>query len=134
MSDTSDAQPQPANIVQVDYLDVPEFHADGLSGISVRNGVAKLNFFSVRHTKVGVDEPRGAVTVTISLTDLVAMVGGLNGAVSQLQSQGLFTFAPQQPPQTGRRTPGRAAPRASRASRPGQQRLALGSIVAPFPG
>ena len=92
MSDTSEATPQPA-VVQVDYLDSPEFHVDGLGGISVRNGLAKLNFFTVRHTKAGVEEPRGAVTLTISLADLIAMIGGLNGAVSQLQTQGVIALA-----------------------------------------
>ncbi len=94
MSDTSnDGQPSLTSMVHVDYLRAPEFHVDGLGGISIRNGVAKLNFFTVRHSKAGIDEPTGAVTLSISLADLVAMAGGLNSALAQLQGQGLIAFA-----------------------------------------
>ena len=89
---------QPANVVNTDYLTVPEIHVDGLGGISVRNGVAKLNFFSIRRTRTGVEEPQGVLTVTISLADLIGMTGGLNSAVGQLQSQGVISVVPTQEP------------------------------------
>jgi hypothetical protein len=74
--------------LKVDYLNVTETFIDGLSGVQVRNGVAKLNFFAVRHRHDGTDLPVGAAVLAINLADFTAMVNGLNAAMRQLQAQG----------------------------------------------
>ena len=80
--------------LKVDYTEVAETFIDGLSGVQVRNGVAKLNFFAVRHRADGGDQPVGAATLAINLADFIGMVNGLNAAMRQLQTKGAVSGAP----------------------------------------
>ncbi len=88
------ANPQNATGLKVDYFSVPETFIDGLSGMQVRNGVVKLNFFAVRHRQDGSDQPVGVTTLAVNLADFIGLVNGLNTAMRQLQTQGAVAGAP----------------------------------------
>ncbi len=92
MTDQSNADN--ATGLKVDYTNVTETFVDGLSGVQVRNGVAKLNFFAIRHRHEGGDQPVGVATLAVNLADFIAMVNGLNAAMRQLQSQGAVAANP----------------------------------------
>ena len=83
MTDDTEHQAN-ANGLKVDYFSVPETFIDGLSGMQVRNGVVKLNFFAVRHRQDGSDQPVGVTTLAVNLADFIGLVNGLNTAMRQL--------------------------------------------------
>ena len=94
MTDQS-SLPVSAHAPNLDFTRGTETYVDGLSAAQVRNGIAKLNFFAVRRHDER-DELVPALTVALSLLDLVSMTAALNRAVTQLQEQGLITVgAPQ---------------------------------------
>ena len=88
---TIDPQSPELDLSKIDYRNSDVITVDGLGGIQVRNGVAKLNFFSVRHAGNQMDEPVAAVVLSMSLGDLVGMATGLTMAVEQLQSAGFLS-------------------------------------------
>lgn|GEM_PF-4952503 len=70
--------------------DTKEVFVDGFQGISIRNGVAKVNFFTSRQNEKSEVERVGAVILTMSLMDLIAIADGLNNVIAEIEKKGMI--------------------------------------------
>ena len=79
-------------------LSAPEIYVDGYHGVSVANGVAKLNFFTTafdpqteKISKVA------ALRLTCSMSVLVAIYEALGQTLTDLEKQGIMQRAEMKP-------------------------------------
>jgi hypothetical protein len=91
MNDQSSTPRSPGDApIEIDNAASAEIFIDGLSGLQLRNGVMKLNFYSNRRRGDGKDHAIGVATLVVPLPDFVGMVAGMNQMVRQLIDQGIL--------------------------------------------
>jgi hypothetical protein len=68
-----------------------EAYVEGFQDVSIRNAVAKVNFFTNRPKDDGNgDEKIGVVTLVISLVDLIGIAEGLNNVIKEIEKTGMI--------------------------------------------
>jgi hypothetical protein len=84
---------QPINISPKDVVfpasGVPEIVVDGIAGMSVINGVARLNLFSVQQIGANEQRPTVVLRLAISVPTLINIQRGLTTVVSAMERAGV---------------------------------------------
>lgn len=73
----------------------PEIFVDGFQGLSMRNNVVKINFFTTRlNSKTRKEDRVGALILTTSLADLVNISDGLYALIKEMKDSGVIVEVP----------------------------------------
>jgi hypothetical protein len=68
----------------------PNILIDGISGVSVINGVVKINCYAVHQVAAQENKPFLALRLAMSLTTLVGIHGAISQLISEFEKSGLI--------------------------------------------